>query len=67
MGDTWRSDIQPSVTSDDGVVLKDVTVVRLPGTSHHPTFQGGRDVSRISPLYTETLLTWLEIQIRRPR
>jgi uncharacterized protein len=46
---------------------KDVTVVRLPGTSHHPTLQSGREVSSISPLYTETLLTWLQNQVKRGR
>jgi len=36
-----------------------MTVVRLPGTSHHPTLDGGRDVGSISPLYTEHLLAWI--------
>ncbi len=36
-----------------------VTVVRLPGTSHHPTLHGGRDINSISPLYTERLLDWV--------
>jgi uncharacterized protein len=44
---------------------QDVAVVRLPGTSHHPTLHGGREVSAISPLYTETLLTWLGNQLSR--
>lgn len=41
----------------------DVTIVRLPGTSHHPTLHGGRDVGSISPLYCESLRTWLEKHI----
>jgi pimeloyl-ACP methyl ester carboxylesterase len=42
---------------------EDLTVVRLPGTSHHPTLHGGRDISSISPLYTETLLRWLAARV----
>jgi pimeloyl-ACP methyl ester carboxylesterase len=37
----------------------DVTVVRLPGASHHPTLLGGREIDAISPLYTERLVSWL--------
>jgi pimeloyl-ACP methyl ester carboxylesterase len=58
--DAWRR-----ATSAAG--NKEVTLVRLPGTSHHPTLRGGREVSSISPLYTGTLLTWLENHIRRKR
>jgi uncharacterized protein len=34
----------------------EMTIVRLPGTTHHPTLHGGRDLASISPLYTEHLL-----------
>jgi pimeloyl-ACP methyl ester carboxylesterase len=41
----------------------DVTVVRLPGASHHPTLHAGRDIASISPLYAQTLLGWIEAQL----
>ncbi len=37
-----------------------VTVVRLPGTTHHPTLHNGQDIASISPLYTEQLLAWVD-------
>jgi pimeloyl-ACP methyl ester carboxylesterase len=40
-----------------------LTVVRLPGASHHPTLHGGRDIPDISPLYTHTLMDWLDAQL----
>ena len=41
----------------------DVTIKRLPGASHHPTLHGGRDMATISPLYTQTLLDWIEARL----
>jgi pimeloyl-ACP methyl ester carboxylesterase len=41
----------------------DVTIERLPGASHHPTLQGGHDIAAISPLYTQTLLDWIEARL----
>lgn len=41
---------------------RDITIVRLPGTGHEPTI-GGHDVASISPLYTQTLRSWLERRI----
>ena len=41
----------------------DVTVVRLPGASHHPTLDGGHDIASISPLYTRTLVDWIEARL----
>jgi pimeloyl-ACP methyl ester carboxylesterase len=41
----------------------DVTVVRLPGTSHHPTLHAGQAVDTIVPLYTETLLGWIDARL----
>jgi pimeloyl-ACP methyl ester carboxylesterase len=43
----------------------EVTVVRLPGASHHPTLHGGRDIASISPLYTQTLLDWIESRLKQ--
>ena len=37
----------------------EVMVVRLPGTSHHPTLRQRQDIEAISPLYSETLVRWL--------
>jgi uncharacterized protein len=41
----------------------EVTAIRLPGASHHPTLNGGRDIAAISPLYTRTLLDWIEARL----
>lgn len=41
----------------------EVTVVRLPGASHHPTLNGGRDITSISPLYTQTLVDWIKARL----
>lgn len=43
----------------------EITVVRLPGASHHPTLQGGREIDAISPLYTQTLTAWIAAQLSR--
>ena len=42
----------------------DITVVRLPGCDHVPTLDERQDIDGISPLYTATLLTWLEERLR---
>lgn len=57
---TWR---QAAATAGN----PNVTIVRLPGTSHHPTLNSGRNVSEISPLYTQTLETWLASAISSTR
>jgi pimeloyl-ACP methyl ester carboxylesterase len=36
-----------------------LAIHQLPGTTHHPTLNGGRDISAISPDYTATLTSWL--------
>ncbi|HKT36792.1 MAG TPA: alpha/beta hydrolase [Ktedonobacterales bacterium] len=41
----------------------DVTIERLPGASHHPTLHGSHDIASISPLYTQTLLDWIEARL----
>lgn len=40
-----------------------ITAVRLPGASHHPTLNSGQDIASISPLYTQTLLDWIEARL----
>lgn len=37
-----------------------LTVRELPGTAHHPTLGGGRDLPSVSPDYTATLTGWLD-------
>jgi pimeloyl-ACP methyl ester carboxylesterase len=34
-------------------------IAELPGTTHHPTLNGGREISAISPEYTARLTRWL--------
>lgn len=41
----------------------EVTVVRLAGATHHPTLQGGRDIASISPVYTRTIIEWIEAHL----
>jgi pimeloyl-ACP methyl ester carboxylesterase len=36
-----------------------LAIHKLPGTAHHPTLNGGREISAISPEYTATLTRWL--------
>ena len=36
-----------------------LAIHELPGTAHHPTLNGGREISAISPEYTATLARWL--------
>ena len=35
------------------------TVIRLRGTAHAPTLRGERDLSSVSPDYTDSLVAWL--------
>ncbi|HLZ47232.1 MAG TPA: CocE/NonD family hydrolase [Candidatus Limnocylindria bacterium] len=35
------------------------TINRLRGTGHTPTLRGERDISRVAPDYTDSLVTWL--------
>lgn len=37
-----------------------LTLRELPGTTHHPTLGGGRDLPSVSPDYTATLTGWLD-------
>lgn len=43
-----------------------LSIHELPGTTHHPTLNGGRDVQAISPEYTAELTGWLDA-VTRPR
>ncbi len=43
----------------EGSGNRDLTVVRLPGTSHTPTLERGETMATISPAYTEQLVLWL--------
>lgn len=43
----------------------DLTVVRLPGASHHPTLGNELSIEAISPLYTATLVRWLMERLTR--
>jgi pimeloyl-ACP methyl ester carboxylesterase len=41
----------------------EVAVVRLAGATHHPTLKGGRDIAAISPVYTQTIMDWIEARL----
>jgi pimeloyl-ACP methyl ester carboxylesterase len=41
----------------------EVTVARLAGATHHPTLNGGRDIATISPMYTQTIMVWVEARL----
>jgi pimeloyl-ACP methyl ester carboxylesterase len=60
--DEWAP-IEPSIAAWQRAAEhsgnRDVTVVRLPGTRHHPTLDDARTIEGISPLYTQELLGWL--------
>lgn len=45
-----------------------LSIHELPGTTHHPTLNGGRDVQAVSPEYAAELTGWLDaITDPRPR
>lgn len=41
-----------------------LSIHELPGTTHHPTLNGGRDAQAISPEYTAELTSWLDTVTR---
>ena len=43
---------------------RDVTVVRLPGTTHFPTLGGAQRIDAISPEYERALVSWLRRTMR---
>jgi pimeloyl-ACP methyl ester carboxylesterase len=61
--DEWTP-IEPSVAAWKRAALvsgnADVTVARLAGTAHAPTFGGRHDREAISPEYTRILQDWLD-------
>jgi pimeloyl-ACP methyl ester carboxylesterase len=62
--DEWTP-IEPSIAAWQQAPA-DVTVVRLAGTDHAPTFGGGHDPDAISPEYTATLTDWVERRLADP-
>ncbi|HEX5539971.1 MAG TPA: alpha/beta hydrolase [Micromonospora sp.] len=42
------------------------TICRLPGCGHDPTIGGDSNLAAVSPLYSKTLLTWLDRQLSVP-
>jgi pimeloyl-ACP methyl ester carboxylesterase len=46
---------------------RDVTVVRLPATRHHPTAGGVESLDAISALYERELLRWLRDRLSTSR
>ena len=50
--DAWQRAVGERPTAD-------VTVVRLAGTRHHPTFHGRDEIDAISPEYSARLVAWL--------
>jgi uncharacterized protein len=57
--DEWTP-IEPSIAVWRRAGNADLTVIRLPGTDHAPTFGGRHDREAISPEYTEALTSWLD-------
>jgi hypothetical protein len=57
--DEWTP-IEHSLATWEQAGNANLTVVRLPGTDHAPTFGGVHERDAISPLYTEALVTWLD-------
>ncbi|HEX5540185.1 MAG TPA: alpha/beta hydrolase [Micromonospora sp.] len=43
------------------------TICRLPGCGHEPTTGGDSNLAAVSPLYSKTLLTWLDRQLSMPQ
>jgi hypothetical protein len=57
--DAWTP-IEPSIASWERAGNAELTVVRLAGTDHAPTFGGVHDRDAVSPAYTQALVDWLE-------
>jgi pimeloyl-ACP methyl ester carboxylesterase len=62
--DEWTP-IEASIAAWDGAPGA-LTVVRLAGTDHAPTFGGVHERRAISPAYTEVLTEWLEARFAEP-
>jgi uncharacterized protein len=57
--DEWTP-VEPSIAAWRDAGNADVTVVRLAGADHAPTFGGVHDRAAVSPEYTRALTDWLE-------
>ncbi len=66
--DEWTP-VEPSIATWRRAAVAagntDVTVVRLPGTSHHPTLGGEPSLEALSPRYVEHLIAWVRQHLRR--
>jgi len=67
--DEWTP-IEPSIAAWQLAAAQsgntDLTIVRLPGADHAPTFGGVHDRGAISPAYTEALTDWLDRLLAEP-
>ena len=63
--DEWTP-IEPSIAAWQHAGNADLTVVRLAGTDHAPTFGGRHDRDAISPEYTQALTDWLDQRLASP-
>jgi uncharacterized protein len=57
--DEWTP-IEPSIAAWERAGNPELTVVRLAGTDHAPTFGGVHERTAVSPAYTQALVDWLE-------
>lgn len=57
--DEWTP-VEPSLAAWRRGGNPQLTVIRLPGTGHAPTFGGVHDRDAVSPAYTQALVDWLE-------
>jgi uncharacterized protein len=57
--DEWTP-VEPSIAVWERAGNTELTVVRLAGTAHAPTFGGVHDRGAISPAYTRALADWIE-------
>jgi pimeloyl-ACP methyl ester carboxylesterase len=60
--DEWQP-IDASIAAWRRAGLDDLTIVRLAGTGHSPTLEGGN----ISPEYERSLLAWLDDRVGSKR
>ena len=56
--DEWTP-IEPSIAAWERAGNPELTVVRLAGTDHAPTFGGVHERDAVSPAYTQALVDWL--------
>jgi uncharacterized protein len=63
--DEWTP-VEPSIAAWEAAGNGELTVVRLAGTDHAPTFGGAHERDAISPEYTQALTDWLEQRLAGP-